>query len=166
MNYRSVFEVAVSTILEGERDYDEQTLATPMFQILYVLRGVANIVLVNVKVQGVKRELLRERRKVINTYTRSLFAHNQKNSDSVFHCFVRQGSHSRNVGVWLRQNNDMQISMFLVMHKCVCGEHMKDMCQFSLFSSIANTLRPQWSERHLHFVHSKPPTFISIYDQI
>ena len=50
---RSVFVVAASTILEGERDYDEQTLATPMLQILYFLRGVVNIVLVRVKVQCV-----------------------------------------------------------------------------------------------------------------
>ena len=53
-NYRSVFVVAASTILEGEQDYDEQELATPMFQILCLLRGVVNMVLVSVKVQGVK----------------------------------------------------------------------------------------------------------------
>ena len=52
-NSRSVF-VVVGTILEGERDYGEQTLATPTLQRLHFLRGVANMILVSVKVQGVK----------------------------------------------------------------------------------------------------------------
>ena len=60
---RSVFVVAVSTILEGERDYGEQTLATPIFQILHFLRGVVNFVLVNVEVQGVKSMCFSERQK-------------------------------------------------------------------------------------------------------
>ena len=50
----------------------------------------------------------------------------------------------------------MHICLFLAMHTCVCGEHIKDMCQFSHSSFIANTLRPQWSERHLRFAQSKP----------
>ena len=48
-----MFVVAVSAILEGERGYHEQTLATPILQTLHVLRGVVNMFLVNVKVQGV-----------------------------------------------------------------------------------------------------------------
>ena len=51
---RLVFVVAASTILEGERDYGEQTLATPTLQRSHVLRGVVHMVLVKVKVQGVK----------------------------------------------------------------------------------------------------------------
>ena len=51
-NYRSVFVVAVSRILKG--DFGAQTLATLILQILHVFRGVVNMVLVSVKVQGVK----------------------------------------------------------------------------------------------------------------
>ena len=52
-NDRSVFVVAASALREGERDYSEQTLATPTLQISHFLRGVVNLVLVRVKVQGV-----------------------------------------------------------------------------------------------------------------
>ena len=58
---RSVFVIAVSTVLEGERDYGKQTLATPILQILHVLRGVVNMVLVIVNVQGVKSMSCSER---------------------------------------------------------------------------------------------------------
>ena len=47
---RSVFVIATSRILEGERDYGEETLATPTLQRLHVLRGVVNMVVVSVKV--------------------------------------------------------------------------------------------------------------------
>ena len=39
-NDLSVLVVAVSTILEGERDYGEQALATPTLQRSHVLRRV------------------------------------------------------------------------------------------------------------------------------
>ena len=79
MNYHSVFVVAVITLLEGDRDYDEQTLASPMFQILSFLRGVVNIVLVSFKKRKVRKySLFAKDRKVVYTYTRSLFAHNPK----------------------------------------------------------------------------------------
>ena len=42
-NCRSVFVNATSTILEGERDYIEQTLATPTRQRLCFLRGVVKM---------------------------------------------------------------------------------------------------------------------------
>ena len=54
-NSRSVFVVAASAILEGERDYSEQTLATPTLQRSHVLRGVVDMCLVSVKEQGAKR---------------------------------------------------------------------------------------------------------------
>ena len=54
MDKPMIFVVAVSTILKGERDYGEQTSATLIVQILHFLRGVVNVVLVRVKVQGVK----------------------------------------------------------------------------------------------------------------
>ena len=47
------------------------------------------MVLVRVKLQGVKSEFLAKDRTVVYTFTRSLFVHNQQNSYSVFHCFVR-----------------------------------------------------------------------------
>ena len=49
---------AAVTILEGERDYDEQTLATPTLQRSNVHRGVVHPALVNVKGQGVDCILL------------------------------------------------------------------------------------------------------------
>ena len=51
---RSVFVTAVGAILEGERDYSEQILATPTLQRSHVLGGVVNIVLVSLKVRGVE----------------------------------------------------------------------------------------------------------------
>ena len=54
LNYRLVFVICASEILEGERDYNEQTLATPTFQRMHFLRGVVNMVLVIVKVQCVE----------------------------------------------------------------------------------------------------------------
>ena len=62
-NFRSVFVAAVSRILEGERDYGDQTLATPTLQRSHILRGVVNMVLVTVKVQGTKRICFSERMK-------------------------------------------------------------------------------------------------------
>ena len=66
------------------------------------------------------------------------------------------GSHSTKLRVWHRQNNDLWI-MRLFLHAqmclwCVYKAHVP-LC---VFSWIANTLRPQWSERHLHFVQSQP----------
>ena len=57
-NFRSVFLVSARTILEGERDYGEQALATPTLQRLYVLHGVVNVALVRVKVQCEKSKSL------------------------------------------------------------------------------------------------------------
>ena len=58
-NSRSVFIVAARRILDGERDYGEQTLATPTLRRLHFLRGVVHICLVSVKVHGVKSRFLR-----------------------------------------------------------------------------------------------------------
>ena len=60
---RLVFVVGASAILEGERDYSEQTLATPTLQRMQFLCGVANMILVSVKVQCVKVKFLVESRK-------------------------------------------------------------------------------------------------------
>ena len=80
-----------------------------------------------------------------------------KNSYSVFHCFVRARiAFQKSKRLASTEQWHANHCVFSVMRKCVCGEHIKGMCQFSRFSSIANTLRPQWSERHLHFAHSKP----------
>ena len=49
-NSRLVFVACASAILEGERDYSEQTLASPTFQRMYCLRGVVNMYPMNVKV--------------------------------------------------------------------------------------------------------------------
>ena len=51
---RSVFVIVVVGNLAGERDYGEQTLATPTHQRLHVPRGVVNMVLLAVKVQCAK----------------------------------------------------------------------------------------------------------------
>ena len=53
----TVFVEAVGTIREGERDYGEQTLATPTLQRSHFLRGVVHMVLVKAIVQGVKSKL-------------------------------------------------------------------------------------------------------------
>ena len=58
LNSRLVFVGGASAILEEERDYSEQTLATPTLQRTHVLRGVVNLVLVWVNVQCVKVRLL------------------------------------------------------------------------------------------------------------
>ena len=50
LDSRLVFVKTVSTSLEGERDYGEQTLATPKRQRSHVLRGVVHMVLVKVEV--------------------------------------------------------------------------------------------------------------------
>ena len=62
-HYRLVFVIAVSTILEGERDYGEQALATPALQRSHFLRGVVNMVLVHAKVQCAKNKFVSERQK-------------------------------------------------------------------------------------------------------
>ena len=53
LNDRLAFVIGASAILEGERDYSEQTLATPTLLRMHFLRGVVNVVLVVVKVQCV-----------------------------------------------------------------------------------------------------------------
>ena len=63
LNYRSVFVAAASAILEGEQDYSEQTFATPTLQRSHFLHGVVNLILVRVKAQCVKREVLNEKQK-------------------------------------------------------------------------------------------------------
>ena len=60
-HYRSVFVIAVNTILEGERDDGEQALATPTLPRSHFLRGVVHMALVGVKVPGVKSRLVGER---------------------------------------------------------------------------------------------------------
>ena len=49
-----MFVVTAIAILEGERDYSEQTLATLKLQRSHFLRGVATIVAVSVKMECVK----------------------------------------------------------------------------------------------------------------
>ena len=84
-NSRSVFAVAVSTILEGERDYDEQALATPMFQILCFLRGVANMVLVYFKNAMCEKCVFSNRQKsCLYMHQKPICAQPKKNSISLF----------------------------------------------------------------------------------
>ena len=66
-NSRSVFVIAVGRILEGERDYREQTVATLTFQRLHVLRGVVIMVLVSVKLQVVESMVFSEKQKYLRT---------------------------------------------------------------------------------------------------
>ena len=88
LSLRLVFVVGASSILEGERDYSEQTLATPTLQRMYFLRGVVNMILVRVEVQGMEVRLLVKSRKDVYAITRITFAHNNQNSDSALQCFV------------------------------------------------------------------------------
>ena len=88
-DYRSVFVVVVITTLEGERDYGEQTLATPTFQRSHVFRGVVNMVFVNVKMQCVKSVFLVKSRKVVYTIARTTFVHNKQVSYVILHCFLK-----------------------------------------------------------------------------
>ena len=60
---RLVFVIAVSKIIEGERGYGQQTLATFTFLRSHFRRGVVNMALMNVKVQGVKSMLFSENTK-------------------------------------------------------------------------------------------------------
>jgi hypothetical protein len=78
-----------SAILDGERDYSEQTLATPAYQRASVFRGVVNMVLVSVKVQCVNMRFLVKSTKAVSTITRITFAHNSQNLDSALLCFLR-----------------------------------------------------------------------------
>ena len=57
-NSRFVFVIAAGRIPQGERDYSEHTLATPTLQRSHCLRGVVNMVLVRVKVDGAKSMFL------------------------------------------------------------------------------------------------------------
>ena len=84
-----MFVAAAGAILEGKRDYSEQTLATPTLQRMHVFRGVVNMVLVSVKMQCAKVRFLVRSRNVVYTITRITLAHNNQNSDSVLQCFVR-----------------------------------------------------------------------------
>ena len=79
---------AASRILEGERYYGEQTLATRTLQRLQFLRGVVNMVIVCVKVQGAKSNCFSE---ILNSclwIRQKLICAKQKQTDSVFHYFV------------------------------------------------------------------------------
>ena len=102
--------------------------------------------------------LLAKDRTVVYTCTRNLIGHNQANSYYVFHSFVRARiafHRIKRLASTEQWHANHKSRCFLVMRKCVCGEHIEGMCQFSHLSSIANTLRPQWPERHLHIVLSK-----------
>ena len=88
-NSRLVFVIGARAIFEGQRDYSEQTLATPTLQRMHFLRGVVNMVLVHIKVQCVKVRFFMKSRKDVYTITRITFAHNNQHSYSVLHCFVR-----------------------------------------------------------------------------
>ena len=84
-----MFIIAARWILEGERDYGDQTLATPTLQRVHVFRGVVYVVLVSVKLQWVKSEFLVKSRTVVYPITRIAFAHTRQISYSVLRCFVR-----------------------------------------------------------------------------
>ena len=66
-----MFVIVVIQNLEGERDYGQQTLATCAFLRSQFCHGVVHMVLVRVKVPGVKRRFLATLRKVVYTITRS-----------------------------------------------------------------------------------------------
>ena len=78
--------IRASAILEGERNFSEQTLSTPTLQRSHFLRGVVNVFFVCVKAQGVKVVSLRKIEQLLiraqETYLRTTHKHN---SDSVFH---------------------------------------------------------------------------------
>ena len=60
-DYRSVFvTVVIENNFEGERDSAQQTLATWTFPRSHFPRGVAIMVLVHVKVQGVKSMIVEQ----------------------------------------------------------------------------------------------------------
>ena len=111
-DYRSVFVVAASAILEGERDYSEQTLATPTLQRMRFLHRVVNMLLASVKVQCVKVRFLVKSNTVVYTITRITFAHNSKTKCLYFCVLWRPGSHSTTLRVWPRQNNELWIIRF------------------------------------------------------
>ena len=71
LNSRLVFVIGASAILEGERDYSEQTLATPTLQRSHFLRGVVNMVLIIVKMQCVNVRFVVKSRNVVYTITRA-----------------------------------------------------------------------------------------------
>ena len=60
-NSCSVFIVAARSILEAERFYGEQTLASPTLQRSHLFCGVVFMLFVRVKVQGVKSKFLNEK---------------------------------------------------------------------------------------------------------
>ena len=72
---RSVFVAFVIKSLEGERVYGQQTLATCTFLRSHIRRGIVNMFLVIVKVQGVKRICALATGKLVYTFTRNIFAH-------------------------------------------------------------------------------------------
>ena len=69
------FLIVVIKNLEGERDYGQQTLATRTFLRSQLRRGVVNMVVVNAKVQVVKRMCLSKSLKSCVYVTRNRFAH-------------------------------------------------------------------------------------------
>ena len=84
----SVFAVVVDKTLEGERDYDEHTLATPTFQRSHFRIGVVNMGLLSVKVQGAKSMLFIGRQNMCLYAPQKHNCAQQKTTVSVFHCLV------------------------------------------------------------------------------
>ena len=115
--------IAARWILEGEQDYDDQTLATPTLQRVHVYRRVVYVVLVTVKLQWVKSQFLMKGRQVVYPITRIAFAHTRKSHILYFVVLWGPGSDSTKSRVWPRESNYLWIMFFFVMRKCVCGAH-------------------------------------------
>ena len=121
------------------------------------------MVLVCVAVQGVNSQFFSERKKSGLCVHQKHICVQQTNSYVVCRCLVRariafhksKRSAFDKTMIWDRW-------CLSDMRKCVCGEHINT-CVWFPFSWIANTLRPQWSERHLHFAQSKP---IDVYKHL
>ena len=124
-----------SAIFDGQRDYSEQTLATPAFQRMSAFRGVVNMVLVSVKVQCVIMRFLVKSTTASYTITRITFAHNSQHSYSALHCFFDgQDRIPQNYEFGPDRTMTCESRVLFAMRKCVCGEDIKHMCWFSRFS--------------------------------
>ena len=152
-----MFIIAARWILEGERDYGDQTLATPTLQRAHVFRGVVHVVLVSVKVQCVKSEfcLWQAEKSFIPSPEPHLRTTN-KSLVLLSVVFWWPGSHSTKLRVWPRQNNDLWIvRFFCYAQMCLWWWHKAHVSVFSFFMN-RKYATPTWSERHLQLAHSKP----------
>ena len=77
------------------------------------------------------------------TSTRSLFAHKQQTSDSVFHSLARANIvFIQSKRLALNKQCRASVEVFLAMRKCVCGEHIKHIAFYQTFREYIYTLRP------------------------